>query len=77
MRLASPPRLRERTSTSWWRGGMQNSASKLVASEMAGISLVIPQVRVALEGLTLKCPGFHPHLVNEAHGSDEDHGWSP
>jgi hypothetical protein len=56
---------------------MQNSASKLVASEMAGISLVIPQVWIPLEGLALECPGFHPHPVNEAHGSDEDHGWSP
>ncbi|HEY8382611.1 MAG TPA: hypothetical protein VIL09_10730 [Microvirga sp.] len=73
MRLESPPRLRERTSTSWWLDGMQNSASKQVASEIACIALVISQVRVALEGLTLECAGFNPHLVNKPHRSNEDH----
>ncbi len=52
---------------------MQSSAWKLVRSEMACISLVIPYARVALEGLTPECAGFHPHLVNKAQNSDENH----
>jgi hypothetical protein len=36
--------------------------------------LILPQMRVALEGLTLEGAGFNPDLMNKADGGDEDHG---
>jgi hypothetical protein len=58
-------------------GGIPKSASKLLASEVPNISLILPQVRITHEGLALESARLNPDRVNKAHDGDEDHGWSP